>query len=309
MPKKLLFVDTNIWLDFYRARTEAGLALLNHLDSVRDQIIMTFVVEMEFKKHRQDAILESFRELKAPAQVARPGLFSDAKAVKALQRNIKDAERKVSALKKRLKLVFQKPASHDPVYRVSQRCFHRIDDITLNRDSEIKGFIRRKAFRRFLIGCPPRKKNDTSMGDSLNWEWIVYCAEKQRAEVHIVSRDSDYGALFEDTAFINDHLLQEFKDRVSRKRKIQLHTRLSEALKHFKIPVTPEEEKEESVLIGSKPTLFSSEELEAIFAYLEEQEKKGKAEANQPVQHNAGSRSSSGDLPGSETPSSLGPRG
>ena len=51
MPKKLLFVDTNIWLDFYRARSEAGLSLLRHLDSIRNQIIMTYVVEMEFKKN------------------------------------------------------------------------------------------------------------------------------------------------------------------------------------------------------------------------------------------------------------------
>jgi hypothetical protein len=31
--QKLLFVDTNIWLDFYRHRNEAGLKLLEHLES------------------------------------------------------------------------------------------------------------------------------------------------------------------------------------------------------------------------------------------------------------------------------------
>jgi hypothetical protein len=42
MPvKKLLFVDTNIWLDFYRARTEAGLSLLEHLEAVAEHIIVT----------------------------------------------------------------------------------------------------------------------------------------------------------------------------------------------------------------------------------------------------------------------------
>lgn len=270
MPKKLLFVDTNIWLDFYRARTEAGLSLLNHLDSIRGQIIMTFVVEMEFKKHRQDAILESFREMKAPASVQRPGLFSDAKAVKALQKNLKEAERQVTSLKKRLKAVFAKPASHDPVYQVTQRCFHRTDEITLGRESELKSFIRRKAFRRFLLGCPPRKKSDTSMGDALNWEWIVYCAEKQEAEIHIVSRDSDYGVVFEDTAFLNDHLIQEFKDRVSRKRKIMLHPRLSEALRHFEIPVTPKEEKEEQALITDDFPKMSDQEWADFMEFLEQ---------------------------------------
>jgi len=273
MARKLLFVDTNIWLDFYRARTEAGLSLLNHLDSIRDQIIMTFVVEMEFKKHRQDALLESFREMKAPTGIQRPGLFSDAKAVKALQKNLKDAERRVTALKKRIKVVFSKPSSHDPVYQVTQRCFHRDDEITLSRESELKSFIRRKAFRRFLLGCPPRKKSDTSMGDAMNWEWIVYCADKQDAEIHIVSRDSDYGVVFEDTAFLNDHLLQEFKDRVSRKRKIMLHTRLSEALKHFEIPVTPKEEKAEQALIDPSADVLSEmsdEDWAELMEYLEQ---------------------------------------
>ena len=32
--KKLLFVDANIWLDFYRARNDAGLTLLGHVEAV-----------------------------------------------------------------------------------------------------------------------------------------------------------------------------------------------------------------------------------------------------------------------------------
>ena len=127
------------------------------------------------------------------------------------------------------------------------------------------------------------------MGDALNWEWIVYCADKQGAEVHIVSRDSDYGALFEDTAFLNDHLLQEFKERVSRQRKIHLHTRLSEALKHFAIPVTPEEEEEETVLIGSKASPLTDEEIKALFAFLEGHDRKAKSEANKAPEPTPGS--------------------
>jgi hypothetical protein len=62
--KKLLFVDTNIWLDFYRARTEAGLALLKHLEKVADKVIVTYQLEMEFKKNRHAAMLEGMQDLK-----------------------------------------------------------------------------------------------------------------------------------------------------------------------------------------------------------------------------------------------------
>jgi hypothetical protein len=56
---------------------------------------------------------------------------------------------------------------------------------------------------------------------------------------------------FDDKSYINDHLKQEFSDRVSQKRKILLYTKLSIALKHFNIPVTPQEIKEEDAIIQS----------------------------------------------------------
>ncbi len=70
---------------------------------------------------------------------------------------------------------------------------------------------------------------------------MVHCAVAENAELVIVSRDSDFGAVFEDKVYVNDHLRQEFSERVSHKRKLLLLTRLSEALKHFAIAVTPQE--------------------------------------------------------------------
>src|SRR5439155_27205632 len=116
---------------------------------------------------------------------------------------------------------------------------------------KVKTFIRRRAFRRFIQGFPPRKNDDTSMGDAINWEWIVHCAKESKAEIVIVSRDSDYGVAFEKQTFLNDWLLQEFKDRVSQQRKITLFTRLSEALKLFKVMVSQEERQEEEGFIKS----------------------------------------------------------
>jgi PIN domain len=60
----LLFVHTNIWLDFYRSQTGAGLSLLKHLEDVKDQIVMTYQVEIEFKGNRQRIISDSYNALK-----------------------------------------------------------------------------------------------------------------------------------------------------------------------------------------------------------------------------------------------------
>src|SRR5690348_15634487 len=97
--RKLLFVDTNIWLDFYRARQEAGLALLEKTEAVCEHIIVTYQLESEFKKNRQAVIVEAMQELKAPSQIPRPGIFSDAKAASVMSRSIKEAEKSVKALK------------------------------------------------------------------------------------------------------------------------------------------------------------------------------------------------------------------
>lgn len=247
--KKLLFIDTNIWLDFYRARNETGLALLDHAESVCADVIVTYQLETEFKKNRQTVILESMQELKAPAQVPRPGIFSDSRASSVLTKSIKDADKRVKSLKAKLTSVLSNPSAHDPVYKACQRIFHRESALVLTRDNPVRHTIRRRAFRRFLHGCPPRKKNDTSMGDAFNWEWMIHCATEQNAELVIVTRDSDYGITFENKSYINDHLKQEFSERVSKKRKILLYSKLSDALKHFEVPVTPQEEAVEAEIV------------------------------------------------------------
>lgn len=273
MPtRKLIFVDTNIWLDFYRARSEAGLKLLDHLEKISGDLISSYQLEMEFKKNRQAAIMEGFQVLKSPDNISRPGIFSDAKAVKIIQDNIKAVSSRVNTLKRKLKDVVENPGTHDPVFKAFHRILENKSPLHLTRKDTFRNSIRRRAFRRFLHGCPPRKINDTSFGDAFNWEWMIDCAIKHKAELVIVSRDADYGMVFDGTAYINDHLKQEFSERVGKRKKIQLYTRLSDALKHFKIPVTEAETLEEDIIITSElvePSIKPSIELILLRKLLE----------------------------------------
>jgi hypothetical protein len=45
---KLLFIDTNIYLDFYRIRSEIKTPFLAHLEAIKEWLITTDQVEMEF---------------------------------------------------------------------------------------------------------------------------------------------------------------------------------------------------------------------------------------------------------------------
>ena len=86
---------------------------------------------------------------------------------------------------------------------------------------------------------------------------MIECARANNAELVIVTRDSDYGIHHEGRSYINDHLKQEFTERVSKKREILLYSRLSEALKHFSVPITPKEEVAETEIVESQPVNVS----------------------------------------------------
>jgi predicted nucleic acid-binding protein len=48
----LIFIDTNIYLDFYRYRggSDTSFSILKHFDENHDRIIITSEIEMEYKK-------------------------------------------------------------------------------------------------------------------------------------------------------------------------------------------------------------------------------------------------------------------
>jgi hypothetical protein len=246
--RRLLFVDTNKWLDFYRSQSDAGLRLLKHLEQLAPNIITTYQQEMEFKKNRQRVILKSISELKPPQRISHPGLYSDAKATSAIRTSQERMARALKKLTSQFERALLKPTTDDPVYKICQRIFHRTDPLVLSRNDKRRRSIRNRALRRFLMGCPPRKEGDTSMGDAFNWEWMIECATAENTNLVIVSRDSDYGAIHGNVAYINDHLKQEFYERV-KKKKVTLYHRLSDALREFKVEVTDTEVNEENAIV------------------------------------------------------------
>ena len=56
--KAYAFIDTNIFLDFYRSKNETSLSLLRKLDGVGERVICTYQVEMEFLKIAKERFWE-----------------------------------------------------------------------------------------------------------------------------------------------------------------------------------------------------------------------------------------------------------
>jgi hypothetical protein len=254
---RLLFVDTNKLLDFYRARNEAGLSLLRHLEKLHEHTITTFQVEMEFKKHRLEAIAESLRALRLEHDgLALPAFLQEAKTVQMIKKNLEDCSRRVNRLKKRVKAVVDNPPLNDEVYKTVQRLFADQTELNLHRDHDQVLPIKRRAWRRFITGAPPRKRTDTSFGDAINWEWILACVAITNRDIVVVSRDSDYGTKMDNFVYPNDWLASEVK-RINKQRKLLVFDRLSDGLKELKVQVSAEEESEEDELTP-KGTLESA---------------------------------------------------
>lgn len=232
---RLIFIDTNIFLDFYRIRnSDISMKYLDLIDKNHDQIIITDQVEMEFNKHRLEIILESLKAFKPPdfANLVPPAIFCNSVPAKIIEKLKKQMQQQHTELKDRLNKVLENPIANDKVYQTLQRLFKNKDsELNLHKDNNKKYRIRKLAFKRFFLGYPPRKKSDTSIGDALNWEWIINCCSLKNKNVIIVSRDLDYGIHFDNKSLINDFLNQEFKDRVSNRISVTLTNKLSYAFK------------------------------------------------------------------------------
>lgn len=251
----LIFVDTNILLDFYRVRTGGvGLELLELIEQHKDILITGRQIEMEYKKNRQRVVLESLAAQKTPdwSGLTSPAFLATAKPAEIIAKSKKTITTQQGKLKSRIASILNNPSASDPVYKVLQRIFKNESEYNLGRDKSIRFTIRNLAKKRFILGYPPRKKEDNSIGDAINWEWIIYCAEKSGKDIIVVTRDTDYGVSYDGQFFLNDWLAKEFKDRISRKRKIVLTDRLATAFKLVAVPVSQQAEQEENELIEGK---------------------------------------------------------
>jgi len=245
----LLFVDTNVLLDFYRIRkTDISTKYLEQLEICKDRLIIGSQIEMEYKKNRQRVIVESLNNFTSPdwGKLSVPALVADLQATKMIEKNKKELIVQQKKVNEKIQSILSNPTHHDSVYQTLQRIFKNESPFNLSRTKKERIAIRNLAKKRFVLGYPPRKQADTSIGDAINWEWIVKCAAESGKHVMIVTRDTDYGAIYDGKSYLNDWLKQEFSERVSNKRKIILTDKLSVGLKVVHAAVTKEMEEEEA---------------------------------------------------------------
>lgn len=264
----LIFIDTNILLDFYRIRkSEVSMKYLQHIENHKPRIITSTQVEMEYKKNRQKVILDSLGQFKPPPwnNLSVPALLAESQEfleIEKLKKSISDQQAKLNL---KIEDLLREPHSKDPVFKSLNTLFDGKSAHNLRIDHDKRGSISEKAIKRFMLGYPPRKENDTSIGDAINWEWIVECALESKKSVIIVTRDSDYGATTQkEESFINDWLHKEFKDRVGSEFDVVLTQKLSKALKLIDVSVSEDMISEEENMIKRYEQLDTDAEEDSV---------------------------------------------
>ena len=119
-------------------RNDIGLQLLGKISEMSDRLVMTYIVEMEFKKHRQSAIVETLKNIKQPEKISRPLILAKNRAYESVVNAIEKASNGVKSVRSDLHKIMLNPLRRDPVYAHLQRMFKKNDKTTLTRDTKQK---------------------------------------------------------------------------------------------------------------------------------------------------------------------------
>ena len=162
----LLFVDTNILLDFYRDRkSDISMKFLEQIEACKDRLILGSQVEMEYKKNRQHVILESLGKFGAPdwGKLSAPALVSETQAAGMIDKHRKELVKQQKIVTEKIQNILEKPGTQDEVYKVLQRVFKHNSRYNLDREDKRRFAIRRLARKRFFLGYPPEKRTTHPM--------------------------------------------------------------------------------------------------------------------------------------------------
>ena len=128
--KSLIFIDTNIFLDFYRVHEEKYFDRLEKLVKVSDRLIITEQVEMEYKKNRAKIVLSLLRELDYKFQI--PDICSELHLTKKIDDHKNEINKLIGKIKNNLKKILENPENHDETYKILTSLFNVRGALRLN---------------------------------------------------------------------------------------------------------------------------------------------------------------------------------
>lgn len=201
-----LFIDANIFLDFYHLSGGDIEELKKLVALVENGNIVLFSspqLRQEVKRNRDAKISDAMQNFrKASFKLSFPAFCKHYDEYEELRVHINDANKKHAALVQK--------AMDD----VKGRCLSAdvlIDDL-LGKSTEIEPAkeLFDAAIMRFRLGNPPGKKKVT-LGDEINWESLL-AGVPDEEDLMFISEDGDFCSPIDGDA-LNAFLLEEWKDK------------------------------------------------------------------------------------------------
>lgn len=182
-PRMHVYVDTNIFLDFYQAATDRVEAF-EEIVARAEHIVLPAQTVDEFKRNR----LSCLENLVATLEKTPPPTIYTVAAIRSLPmfkewESLRDHARKVTnALIKEVQKWIDDPTT-DPVLQSFEQLTRKAMRVPTTDD------LVRLAQRRKLLGQPPTTPNKHTIGDELIWESLLSFL---RDDLVLVTRDKSF---------------------------------------------------------------------------------------------------------------------
>ncbi|MFM0742273.1 PIN domain-containing protein [Paraburkholderia xenovorans] len=210
-----LFVDTNIYLDFYRAASDR-LSLFDELKKLKNTLIISEQGYREFQRNRTLQLTKLGAEIERTSSIS---IYTTAVVQDMVEHQeatrLQSQVRKIGKeLKSKIEAMLEPKPGDDPV-------FDAYDDLTKTCDFiETKEELIAKAKTRKLLGNPPTSPDRHSVCDELLWEELIsFCDE----DLIIVSNDKTFTE--------NKKILRDEFSKINPGKDLKIVKSVSEALK------------------------------------------------------------------------------
>jgi hypothetical protein len=235
LEARMLFIDTNSYLEFFKGSQPSLQKLLPALIEVREEIFVTqqVVWEIQRSKLRITAeLLTGFAEKYKPVSVRLPAHLDAVGYPKIASWNkeaatlYKGVEEHAGALNSLIANVMSSVSeSRDRVSTELNKVF------TFARIPS--GDALKRAIARKELGNAPGKPGDP-IGDQVSWEMILEAIKPGEA-LWLVTRDKDYATPFAGKRYLNAQLMGELQSKLGDAPIVHLFDSMADALKHFSL--------------------------------------------------------------------------
>lgn len=268
---KKVFIDANIYLNFFDSNKPELKKLLDSLLEIKDSLFIGSQIVNEVNRNKLDvaqrSLFNHFKDLSNIKKINLPEhLELESENLRNWNKQNNEIHERQRDLKKELEelihnMLGEIMCSVDKVSQTFNLLFENAVDAS---EQEIQAARYRRE-----IGNPPGKPNDP-LGDQISWEQFKSHSSSSES-IWIVTKDSDYYTAFQGKRYLNSLLYNELTTANVASPSIFCFESLADGLRHFN---ENSSEKIEKLPTEDELKIITEEELSDSASQIEEQKKR-----------------------------------